>query len=230
MRMATSPKNPRLHSGHSAFYPDTSEPLPCLNYPSGTEAKIAGAALFAGVVQFALAMLVAESLYPGYSVSGNAISDLGATCSNGACRTVQPSSIIFNLSIILAGLLVLVSGFYLRRAVRANAIVACVLVAGAAMAGVGVFPETFGVLHGIVSLTTFLSISFAAIAAYKVERSPLSYFSVLLGIFSLVATILFIGGVYLGLGEGGMERMIVYPVLLWSIAFSGHLIAEGHTF
>jgi len=202
-----------------------------LNYPSGREAKIAGGALFAGVVQFALAMFLAEFLYPGYSVSGNPISDLGATCTNGACHTVQPSSIIFNLSIILAGLLVLVSGFYLRRAIRAkNAIVALTLAAGAAMVGVGVFPENFGVIHGIVSLIAFLSISFAAIAAYKVERSPLSYFSVLLGLFSLVALILYIDGVYLGLGGGGMERMIVYPVLLWSIAFSGQLITEGHRF
>ena len=210
------------------FIPIPLNPL-LLNYPSGREAKIAGAALFAGVVQFALAMFLAEFLYPGYSVSGNAISDLGATCTNGTCHIVQPSSTIFNLSIILAGLLVLVSGLYLRRAVRASAIVASTLTAGAAMVGVGVFPESLGVLHGIVSLITFLSISFAAIAAYKVERNPLSYFSVLLGIFSLVATILYVDGVYLGLGGGGMERMIVFPVLLWSIAFSGYLIAEGHT-
>jgi hypothetical membrane protein len=169
-----------------------------LSYPSGRETKIAGAALFAGVVQFALAMFLAEFLYPGYSVSGNTISDLGATCAIGVCNTVQPSSIIFNLSIILAGLLVLVSGFYLRRAVRANATVAFTLAAGAAMVGVGVFPETFGVIHGIVSVITFLSISFASIAAYKVERSPLSYF-VILGIFSLVATILYLEGIYLGL-------------------------------
>ncbi len=201
-----------------------------MSYPSGREAKFAGAALFVGIVQFALAMLLAEFLYPGYSVSGNAISDLGATCSNGACQILQPTSTIFNLSIIIAGVLVLVSGFYLRRAVRAKIFVACVLIAGAAMIGVGVFPETFGVVHGIVSLITFLFISFAAITAYKIERAPLSYFSVLLGIFSLVATGLFTGGVYLGLGEGGMERMIVYPVLLWSVAFSGQLIAEGESY
>ena len=202
-----------------------------MNYPNGREAKLAGAALFAGVVQFALAMFLAEFLYPGYSVSGNTISDLGATCANGVCHAAQPSSTIFNVSIIIiAGVLVLVSGFYLRRAVRANAIVACTLIAGAAMVGVGVFPESFGVIHGIVSVITFLSISFAAIAAYKVERSPLPYFSVLLGVFSLVATILYLDGMYLGLGGGGMERMIVYPVLLWSIAFGGQLIAEGHSF
>jgi len=201
-----------------------------LSYPSGREAKFAGAALFVGIVQFALAMLLAEFLYPGYSVSGNAISDLGATCSNGACQILQPTSTIFNLSIIIAGVLVLVSGFYLRRAIRAKIFVACVLIAGAAMIGVGVFPETFGVVHGIVSLITFLFISFAAVTAYKIERAPLSYFSVLLGVISLVATGLFTGGIYLGLGEGGMERMIVYPVLLWSVAFSGQLITEGQSY
>ncbi len=201
-----------------------------MSYPSGREAKFAGAALFVGVVQFALAMLLAEFLYPGYSVSGNAISDLGATCSNGACQILQPASTIFNLSIIIAGVLVLVSGFYLRRAVRAKIFVACVLIGGAAMIGVGVFPETFGVVHGIVSLITFLFISFAAITAYKIERAPLSYFSVLLGVISLVATGLYTGGIYLGLGQGGMERMIVYPVLLWSVAFGGQLIAEGESY
>ena len=25
--------------------------------------------------------------------------------------------------------------------------------------------------------------------------------------------------------EGGMERMVVYPVLVWSIAFGGHMMA-----
>ena len=201
-----------------------------MSYPSGREAKIAGTALFIGVVQLALAMLLAEFLYPGYSVSTNAISDLGATCTGGTCRISQPSSAIFNLSIILGGVLVLVTGLYLRRSVRASAFVACVMIAGAAMVGVGVFPESFGVIHGIVSLITFLFISFAAILAYKVEKAPLSYLSVILGIVSLVATGLFTGGIYLGLGEGGMERMIVYPVLLWSIAFSGQLIAEGQSY
>src|SRR5713226_5305277 len=148
--MVTPPKNPRVHSAYSAFYPDTSEPpLVELSQRQGGEARWRGALCRGGPI--ALAMFLAEFLYPGYSVSGNTISDLGATCSVGVCHTVQPGSIIFNLSIILAGLLVLVSGFYLRRAIRAkNAIVALTLAAGAAMVGVGVFPENFGVIHGIV--------------------------------------------------------------------------------
>ncbi len=198
-----------------------------MSYPSGREAKIAGSALFIGVVQLALGIFVAEFVYPGYSVSRNAISDLGATCNQGSCQIFQPSSTIFNSSIVLAGLLVVVSGFYLRKSVRANILVACVLISGAAMIGVGVFPETFGVIHRIFSGITFLFISFAAIIAYRVQRSPFSYFSVVLGVISLAAVVLYEDSVYLGLGQGGMERIIVYPVLLWAVAFSGQLVSQG---
>jgi hypothetical protein len=29
------------------------------------------------------------------------------------------------------------------------------------------------------------------------------------------------------IGHGGTERMIVYPVMLWMLAFGGHLMANG---
>ena len=38
---------------------------------------IAGALLFVGGLQFTLGMIVAEAVYPNYSVSRNYISDLG---------------------------------------------------------------------------------------------------------------------------------------------------------
>ena len=41
---------------------------------------------------------------------------------------------------------------------------------------------------------------------------------------SLLALILLIGNIYVGLGVGGMERMIVYPILIWMIGFAGFLI------
>jgi hypothetical protein len=36
---------------------------------------------------------------------------------------------------------------------------------------------------------------------------------------------LFESGQYLGLGAGGMERMIAYPALMWGAGFGGYLIA-----
>ncbi len=198
-----------------------------LSYPSGREAKIAGSTLFIGTVQFALAVLLAEFLYPGYSVSQQPLSDLGATCRQGTCQLFQPSSTIFNSSIVITGVLLLVTGFYLRKSVRANILVALVLIAGAAAIGIGVFSETFGIIHGIFSGIAFLSISFTAIVAYRVQRFPFSYFSVVLGVISLAAAVLYEDSVYLGLGQGGMERIIVYPVLLWAVAFSGQMVSQG---
>jgi len=31
---------------------------------------------------------------------------------------------------------------------------------------------------------------------------------------------------FLGLGPGGMERMIVYPALMWLAGFGGHLVTK----
>jgi len=54
---------------------------------------------------------------------------------------------------------------------------------------------------------------------------PFSSISVILGLMTLGALSLFLGGIYLGLGRGGMERMIAYPVLMWGAGFGGYLMA-----
>jgi hypothetical membrane protein len=56
-------------------------------------------------------------------------------------------------------------------------------------------------------------------------KYPFNIIVILLGLMSLLAMILFIGNFYLGLGVGGMERMIVYPILIWMIGFGGFLAA-----
>jgi hypothetical membrane protein len=56
-------------------------------------------------------------------------------------------------------------------------------------------------------------------------KYPFNIISILLGLMSLLALVLFIGNIYFGLGVGGMERMIVYPILIWMMGFGGFLIA-----
>ena len=41
----------------------------------------------------------------------------------------------------------------------------------------------------------------------------------------LSASVLYLVKQYLGLGAGGMERIMVYPILIWIIGFGGYLIA-----
>jgi len=63
----------------------------------------------------------------------------------------------------------------------------------------------------------FLFGALSAIASYKFQKPPLSYFAVILGLISLAALILFGLKIDLSLGIGGIERMITYPILLWAI-------------
>ncbi len=76
--------------------------------------RVAGVLLFIGAVQFLIGMHVAEFFYPGYSVSVNYISDLGATCRD-TCVIYQPTATIFNTSVIIFGILVFVSSYFVWR-------------------------------------------------------------------------------------------------------------------
>jgi hypothetical membrane protein len=190
--------------------------------------RAAGTSLFVGAVQFVIGMHLAEFLYPGYSVSGNFISDLGATC-RATCTIYQPSASIFNFSVILLGLLILSGSYFIWHEFRSSLITSLLCLSGLGAIGVGMFPETAGFLHVIVSFIAFFFAGLGAIVASKVVKVPFSYFSILMGMASITALVLFGTNIYLGLGQGGMERMIAYPVLLWAVSFGGYLMSPWET-
>jgi hypothetical membrane protein len=95
--------------------------------------------------------------------------------------------------------------------------------------GVGVFNESYGSIHAFFSALTFVAGGIQAILVSRVARPPMSYFSVAAGVITLAATVLFLSGAYFGLGAGGMERMIAYPVLFSTLAFGGYLIGVSTT-
>ena len=185
--------------------------------------KVAGTLVFIGVTQFVIGMIVSEALYPTYSTSRNYISDLG----------VGPSALIWNSSVFLMGLLVLVGAYFLQRAFHFELLTVTLVLTGIGAMGIGVFTEDFGVLHMIVSFTTFLFSGLSAIFSvlcsrvhkFPLVKMPFSALSIILGLMTLVALGLFGSGQYLGLGAGGMERMIAYPALMWGAGFGGYLIA-----
>jgi len=187
--------------------------------------KVAGALFFVAATQFILILIVSEALYPSYSISDNYISDLG----------VGPSSMIFNSSVFLLGLLLIIATYFLQRAIREFKVLTMFLVLTAIGAiGVGIFTEDYGLIHPIVSLIAFLfgglSAIFSVICSYvhklRLLEMPFSVIAVILGLMSLGALVLLAVGMDLGLGVGGMERMIVYPILMWGAGFGGCLIAR----
>jgi hypothetical membrane protein len=188
-----------------------------------SNSKVAGTLVFIGVSQFVIGMIVSEALYPNYSTSGNYISDLG----------VGPSALIFNSSVFLMGLLILVGAYFLQRAFRFELLTVMLVLTGIGAIGVGVFTEAYGVLHMIVSLITFLFSGLSALVSvlcsrvhkFPLVKMPFSALSIIFGFMTLVALTLFGMGQYLSLGAGGMERMIAYPALMWGAGFGGYLIA-----
>ena len=177
--------------------------------------RMAGLIIFVAVFQFTIGLMVAAAVDPTYSIHDNYISDLG----------VRAGAPIFNVSIIFLGVLLAYAAYYVDRALKARWFSLLLLVPAVGAIGVGAFPETFPAPHALFSLVAFLGASLTAIATSRFTTRPLSYICIDVGILSLVALGLFITRNYGALGVGGMERMIVIPVLAWGLSFGGYLLA-----
>jgi hypothetical membrane protein len=96
--------------------------------------------------------------------------------------------------------------------------------------GVGLFNENYipGV-HALFALMAFLFGNLAAVYSFKMVRPLLSFTFVILGLIGLSALALLGSGTYLGLGAGGMERMIFYPAMFWTLGLGGYLLATEDT-
>jgi hypothetical membrane protein len=136
---------------------------------------------------------------------------------------------------MIFGLTVLASSYFIHKQFKNRAIAVLFAVAGAGALGVGIFPEnTFlvngiPVIHAIAAILAFVIGGISAVAAYKYTKLPFKIISVILGAATLTATVLFFttrNYGYLGLGVGGMERMMTYPTLLWIISLGGYLLGN----
>jgi len=178
--------------------------------------------LFVGGLEMLFLVHLAEFLYPGYSVSENYISDLGVGPNAARC--------VFTAAIILFGLMALVSACLLRQRSKKSLLWVLLGLSAIGAVGVGVFNEDYiPEVHAVFALMAFLFGNLAAIYSYKTARPPLSYLFVVLGIIGLSALVLLVGETYLGLGVGGMERMIFYPAMFWALGLGAYMLAEETT-
>ncbi len=197
--------------------------------------EVAGVLFFIAATQFVLGLTVAEALYPGFNMSVYYISDLG----------IGPSAIIFNSSAFLLGLLLLIGTYFLRRIPNFKTVNTLLILTALGAMGIGIFTKNYRIAHGAVASMAFFFAGLTAITSSRVLKKPLSLISIMLGIMTLAALALFSIGMvtsgsltsdiaynsnfYLGLGPGGMEHMIIYPVGMWLAGFSWHLITQQET-
>jgi hypothetical protein len=82
----------------------------------------------------------------------------------------------------------------------------------------------------LFALIALLSGGIAMIASSRLTTAPFRYLWSMLGAVTLAATVLGelfpTWGPVTRLGEGGIERWMVHPVVLWLVAFGGYLLAD----
>jgi hypothetical membrane protein len=196
-----------------------------------TDLRLGGSLLFLAGSCILMGIISAEALYPGaYSTAANEISDLGGTRPPDSV-ILQPSATIFNLSMMVVGLLVIAAAWFVRRALGRRSVTIPIAVLGISALGVGLFPGNTGNPHAIFAMATFVSGGIAAITASRVTTAPFRYVSLLLGVVSLLTlgTYMLVGdaGPLADLGIGGVERWIVYPIVLWVTGFGGYLAGRA---
>jgi hypothetical membrane protein len=172
-------------------------------------------------------VLAAETLFPGYSIRANDLSDLASTVPPHV-SPMQPSSMLFNASTFVIGLFSLISSVLIYFSAGSRLFSILFGLSGLFAMGVAAFPGDTGAIHGLVALGWFTTAPISAIVSSRMVKGPLAWFSVAIGLLSIV--VLFFA-FYSGsaspfqfFGRGGEERMLVYPVLLWMAAFAGHLM------
>jgi hypothetical membrane protein len=179
-----------------------------------------------------MGIITAETKYPIFRhyATRQEISDLGGTRPPQGLVT-QPSAMIFDTTMLIAGVLLLAGAFVLWRLYRNRLLTVVSTLFGAGTFLVGIFPGNT-TPHPYVALIAFVFAPLTAIAAVRVTSGPFRVMSLAVGLLSLVALIAGELGdsspFVKSIGIGGTERWQVFPIILWLAFFGGHLLASGH--
>lgn len=164
--------------------------------------------------------------YPsGYTTANSEISDLGATRPPNSIIT-QPSAVIFNSTMIVTGIMAIIGAYFIFLSYRKLLFNIPFGLFGLGVLGVGLFPGNVALLHPIFALTTFISGGIAAITSSKIIDAPFRYISICLGIIALF--FLFSAGFFIPiLGDGGTERWVAYPIIMWLTGFGAYILGTN---
>ena len=187
----------------------------------GDDRRLAGLLFFILAAQFMTVIMLAASIAPRYDYGGAAISDLG---------TLGETAVLFNVSLFVVGALNVIGGYLFYRSHGSRLILAMFVLAGVGAMGAGAFPLNVSDLHGLFAIVAFLFFNLEAIASAGRVDGAMRAISLLAGVVGIVFVVVMVIGdsanpaVFGPIGHGGAERMIVYPVMLWMMAFGGYLV------
>lgn len=195
----------------------------------------------ASLQYFLIQFVVALQWSPPYNVSKNTISDLGITmCGRFNARYVcSPLHQVMNFSFVFLGVTMVAACILLQHrfsTVRSrwrNTGFILVGIGGIGVMMVGIFPEdSIPSLHGIGAALPFLlgNIGVVVLGFSLPVLRGFRLFTLISGIVALAAVAFYATGHYLGLGEGGIERVVAYPQTIWLIALGVFLLTSTTNF
>jgi hypothetical membrane protein len=184
-----------------------------------------GPVLYLASIQFFPAqILVALQWSPSYNLGRDTISDLGNTSCEiwNAHFVCSPFHDLMNASLIVLGTCMILGSVFIASSLPSSRATATGF-AGMAASGAGVimagaFPEnTVPAFHGLGTAAAFLvgNTGLAILAFGLSGPVMLRGYSFASGALALIALAVYASGHYVGLGEGGMERVVAYPQVVW---------------
>jgi hypothetical membrane protein len=174
-----------------------------------------------------------------YSLAVNTISDLGST----SCGTVlgigrdnvyvcSPWHAVMNGAFVLGGALTLAGALLVRPHWPVSGRTALGLLAvGAAGVGavvIGLAPADQNLpVHAIGALLQVPGAAGPLLLASVTPRGAERRFSLAVGVIGTAASVLFLTGIHLGIGPGGMERLAFEPLTAWTGALGAVMLAAA---
>lgn len=201
--------------------------------------KLAGLLFFISSVMLILGFVAAEAAYPNYGLSNNKLSDLGAMAPRSilpvpasVVSVRQPSSLIFNITVFLSGVFIATASFLIRRSPGSKILTTLIFLVAIGAVIVSLLTEQMGMIHYVGAMLVFVLGPLAAIVSSRSVKKPVNYLFVLMGLISLAFAPLVTRDIsnalntYTVARTAGVENMIVYPFLLWMLAFGTYLMKD----
>lgn len=187
---------------------------------------IAGLLLFLAGFTIFMGIISGEIFYThDFNTRDNYISELAVTLPPNSVIP-QPSAAIFNISMIISGIMIIIASYYCQTIFRKLYVSIPLVLFGIGISGVGIFPGNIAPWHINFAMIIFLFGGIAAISSFKIVRSPLRYVFTCFGIIALI--FLFFSKIFIPtLGVGGAERWLFYPLVFWITGLGGYLIGAG---
>ena len=188
--------------------------------------RISGYLIFIAGLQWFIGLLAAESWTPDYSNRIDYVSELG----------IWEMATLYNASIFLLGVLLTIGAYLLYIEGKGRLFTILLAITGIGAMGLGIFPGYAQPMHSIATLIAIMAGTLSAITSFQIQKKPMYYISLVLGLTSLLSVIIFFPYLglptgstetFLGMAKGSMERWAIYPILAWAISFGSYLIGSS---